>query len=95
MVLILPGWGTSPVCIKGLLYLFHLLDSSLLSVTLHTCVNGSVYFKTFCIECVGALFTIVLTAPVFHPFCYSLAEIVGITVIRILDTVFKLDVFCT
>ena len=91
MMLILPRVGTSPMRIEGLLHLLHLLDGRVLSIFLHSRVNGGVYLQTFRIVCIGTFFTIVIATPVFHPVAYSLTEVVGFSVVGIFYTVVEFD----
>ena len=91
MTLVLPRIRISPVGIECLLHLFHLFDSSILSVFLHTCVDGGVNLQTFSIICILSIVTIIVFTPVFHPVAYSLTEVVGFTIIGILHAVVKFN----
>lgn len=86
MARILPGIGRTPVRVEGLLHLFHLLASSILGVFLHAGVEGGLDAQTSGIE-VDA----VVVAPVLEFVSHRLTEIVGLTVVGILDAVVEFD----
>ena len=76
--------------VEIVLHLSHLLTSGLLSIFLHTGVDGGIYLQTFSIEGV-AVIEIVLT-PVFQIVGYCLTEIVGIAIVGGLHAVIELDI---
>ena len=92
-MLVLPGIHITPMLVKSLLNLFHLLDGSLLGIALHATVECGVNLQSFGIVGIDTIVTIILLTPVLHEVSNGFAEIVGSTVVGCLDAVVQFDFF--
>ena len=91
MALVLPWVSRTPVSVEGLLYLLHLFYCGLLGILLHASVEGGVNLQTFSVVGIFLVLAVVVGTPSLHKVGHSLAEVVCLSVVCVLNAVVELD----